>query len=71
MREEFADRYDPVSRLAARLALDGFGSHAIGEMREAAAAEVAAGLAEAENAPAADPATIEDGVYAAPPFPRS
>jgi hypothetical protein len=38
-------------------------------MRESAAAEVAAGLAEAEQAPAADPATIEDGVYAAPPFP--
>ena len=32
-----------------------------------AAAEVAAGLAEAEQAPAPDPATLEDGVYAAPP----
>ena len=37
-------------------------------MREAATAEVAAGLAEAEQAPAPDPATIEDGVYAAPPW---
>ena len=59
MREEFAERYDPVDRLAARLALDGFGSDAIDGMREAAAAEVAAGLAEAEQAPAPDPATIE------------
>ena len=42
---------------------------AIEEMREAATAEVAAGLAEAEQAPAPDPATIEDGVYAAPPWP--
>ena len=55
MREEFAERYDPVGRLAARLALDGFGADAIDGMREAAAAEVAAGLAEAEQAPAPDP----------------
>jgi len=68
MREEFAERYDPVDRLAARLALDGFASEAIDGMREAAAAEVAAGLAEAEQAPAPDPSTIERGVYAAPPF---
>ena len=40
----------------------------IDEMREAATAEVAAGLAEAEQAPAPDPATLEDGVYAAPPL---
>ena len=43
MREEFAERFDPVERLAARLALDGFGADAIDGMREAAAAEVAAG----------------------------
>ena len=37
-------------------------------LREEAADEVAAGLAEAEEPPAADPATLENGVYAAPPF---
>jgi len=60
MREEFAERYDPVGRLAARLALDGFGSPAIQGMRDAALAEVDAGLAEAEQAPAPDPATLEE-----------
>jgi TPP-dependent pyruvate/acetoin dehydrogenase alpha subunit len=35
-------------------------------MREGAAAEVAAGLAEAESAPPPDPATLLDGVYATP-----
>jgi len=68
MREEFFERFDPVGRLAARLALDGFSGTAIDRMREAATAEVAAGLAEAEQAPAPDPATMEDGVYAAPPW---
>ena len=69
MREEFAERFDPVGRLAARLALDGFSAD--GDRRACArrpTAEVAAGLAEAEQAPAPDPATLEDGVYAAPPF---
>ncbi len=69
MREEFAERFDPVGRLAARLALDGFGAETIDGMREGAAAEVAAGLAEAEEASAPDPAALEHGVYAAPPFP--
>ena len=68
MREEFAERFDPVERLAARLALDGFSAAEIEEMREAAAEEVESGLTEAEQAPAPDPATLEDGVYAAPPF---
>ena len=67
-REEFAERFDPVDRLVARLALDGLGSSEIDRLRAAAADEVAAGLAEAEQALAPDPATIEDGVYAAPPF---
>ena len=58
----------PCRRLAARLALDGLGAAEIDGLREAAAGEVAAGLAEAEQAPAPDPGTIEDGVYAAPPF---
>jgi pyruvate dehydrogenase E1 component alpha subunit len=68
MREEFAERFDPVGRLAARLALDGFSAAEIEEMHDAAAEEVATGLTEAEQAPAPDPATLEDGVYAAPPF---
>jgi TPP-dependent pyruvate/acetoin dehydrogenase alpha subunit len=68
MREEFEERFDPVGRLAARLALDGLAAGEIEALREAAASEVAAGLAEAEQAPAPDPATLEDGVYAAPPF---
>jgi TPP-dependent pyruvate/acetoin dehydrogenase alpha subunit len=68
MREAFEERFDPVGRLAARLALDGLEAGEIEALREAAAAEVAAGLAEAEQAPAPDPATLEDGVYAAPPF---
>ena len=69
MREEFFERYDPVERLAARLALDGIDTDEIEGLREAATAEVASGLAEAEQAPAPDPGTILDGVYAAPPFP--
>jgi TPP-dependent pyruvate/acetoin dehydrogenase alpha subunit len=68
MREEFEERFDPVERLAARLALDGIQAGEIEAVREAAAAEVAAGLAEAEQAPPPDPATLEDGVYAKPPF---
>jgi len=68
MREAFEERFDPVGRLAARLALDGLDIGEIDALREAAAAEVAAGLAEAEQAPAPDPASLEDGVYAAPPF---
>ena len=68
MREEFAERFDPPARLAARLALDGLGAAEIDALREEAADEVAVGLSEAESAPAADPATLEKGVYAAPPF---
>jgi TPP-dependent pyruvate/acetoin dehydrogenase alpha subunit len=71
MREEFFERFDPVERLSARLALDGLSAGAIEELREAATAEVAAGLAEAERAPAPDPATLEDGVYATPPWPST
>jgi len=52
---------DPIERLAARLAADGADVDAV---RESTAAEVAAALAEAEAAPAPDPSTLEDGVYA-------
>jgi TPP-dependent pyruvate/acetoin dehydrogenase alpha subunit len=63
----FADRFDPVERLAARLRLDGLRIDQIDTLRQAAADEVSSGLAEAESAPAPDPATLADGVYAMPP----
>ena len=59
----FAERFDPVERLAARLRLDGLD---IDALRQAAVDEVAAGLATAEEAPAPDPATLAEGVYATP-----
>ncbi len=68
MREEFAERFDPVERLAARLSLDGLDGGELDEFRSAAAHEVAIGLAESEVAPAPDPADLEHGVYAKPPF---
>ena len=56
------ERYpDPVERLAARLKPE-----KEARIRAAAEEEVAAGLAEAEAQPPADPATLEDGVYARP-----
>ncbi len=63
---EYATRRDPVERLAARLIADGMSADEVASLRDAAAAEVAAGLAEAEAAPAPDPATLEQGVYASP-----
>jgi acetoin:2,6-dichlorophenolindophenol oxidoreductase subunit alpha len=67
MREEFAERFDPPARLAGRLALDGLSAEEIDAIRDDAADEVAAGLAEAEREAPPDPATLEKGVYAAPP----
>lgn len=66
LRAAFASR-DPVDRLEARLAADGVGENELSHVREAAAREVAEGLAEAERSPAPDPATLEQGVWAAPP----
>jgi pyruvate dehydrogenase E1 component alpha subunit len=66
LRAAYAER-DPVERLAERLLLDGLGAEALDGLRHDAAREVAAGLAEAERSPAPDPATLEDGVWAAPP----
>jgi pyruvate dehydrogenase E1 component alpha subunit len=57
---------DPIDRLAARLLLDGRSDEELNQVRSDVAKEVAAGLAEAEAAPAPDPATLEDGVYATP-----
>jgi TPP-dependent pyruvate/acetoin dehydrogenase alpha subunit len=65
-RDEFAEQFDPVERLLARLRLDGVEEADLAVLSEAAAAEVAAGLAEAEAAPPPDPAALEDGVWAAP-----
>jgi TPP-dependent pyruvate/acetoin dehydrogenase alpha subunit len=61
-----ASHEDPIERLAVRLRMDGLTEDELEGLREAAAAEVAAGLAEAESAPAPDPASLEEGVYARP-----
>jgi TPP-dependent pyruvate/acetoin dehydrogenase alpha subunit len=66
-RRLFAERFDPVERLAARLRLDGMQIAEIDALRSAALAEVADGLAEAEAAPAPDASTLADGIYAMPP----
>jgi pyruvate dehydrogenase E1 component alpha subunit len=66
LRERYSTTLDPIERLAARLELDGMPRGDIDMIRERAAAEVAQGLAEAEQAPDPDPATLEDGVYAQP-----
>lgn len=64
LRNQFAD---PIDRLAARLQEDGLSEHEIDALRQRAAEEVAAGLAEAEASPAPDGSTLEQGVYANEP----
>jgi pyruvate dehydrogenase E1 component alpha subunit len=66
LREAYAAR-DPVELLAARLLLDGLSEDDVAAARAAAGEEVERGLAEAESAPAPDPATLEHGVYAVEP----
>jgi len=66
LRAAYATR-DPVARLEGRLRQDGVGDDALDDVRRDAAAAVADGLADAERSPAPDPATLEDGVWAAPP----
>ncbi len=66
LKDEFATRWDPVERLAARRLLDGLPAEEVDGLRAAAATEVAEGLAEAEAAPPPDPATLTQGVYATP-----
>jgi pyruvate dehydrogenase E1 component alpha subunit len=62
---ELRARYgDPIERLAARLVLDGLSPEDVAALRQAAAAEVATALVEAEAAPDPDPTTLEHGVYA-------
>ena len=63
LRARFAD---PIERLAARLLADGLDEAELDRLIVGAQEEVAAGLAEAEAAPAPDPARLEDGVYARP-----
>jgi TPP-dependent pyruvate/acetoin dehydrogenase alpha subunit len=63
---EYGTRRDPVERLAARFRADGMSDSDLETLRQAAADEVADGLAEAERAPAPDPALLEQGVYASP-----
>jgi TPP-dependent pyruvate/acetoin dehydrogenase alpha subunit len=57
---------DPIERLAKRLHADGLTPADVEALRESARAEVSAALTEAESAPAPDPSTLEDGVYADP-----
>jgi TPP-dependent pyruvate/acetoin dehydrogenase alpha subunit len=66
-KEEYAGRFDPVERLLARLRLDGVGEVELEAVVAWAEETVADGLREAEAAPAPDPATLEEGVWAAPP----
>jgi TPP-dependent pyruvate/acetoin dehydrogenase alpha subunit len=66
LRAAFATR-DPLLRLEARLAADGAPEEELAHIRETVARELADGLAEAERSPAPDPATLEHGVWAAPP----
>jgi TPP-dependent pyruvate/acetoin dehydrogenase alpha subunit len=64
LREAFAGR-DPIERLELRLQRDGLAAEADAIKREVVD-EINASLAEAEAAPAPDPATLEHGVYAKP-----
>jgi len=65
--DELRDRFqDPLERLAERLRADGLSTDDVEALRESARAEVVAAVREAESAPAPDPATLEDGVYADP-----
>lgn len=57
---------DPIERLAARLRADGLAEDELERLLVAAQEEVTRSLAEAEAAPAPDPATLEEGVYATP-----
>jgi TPP-dependent pyruvate/acetoin dehydrogenase alpha subunit len=64
LRESFAGR-DPIERLEATLQQEGLAEEA-NAVRRAVLEEIATALAEAEAAPAPDPATMERGVYARP-----
>ncbi len=65
LREAYEGR-DPVDRMRARLLLDGLKPEELETVDAEEIAGVAAGLDEAESSPPPDPATLEDGVWAAP-----
>ena len=66
LKDHFATRRDPIGRLRSRLELDRVPHSELDGLHDGVTAEVAAGLAEAESAPPADPTTLEEGVYAMP-----
>jgi TPP-dependent pyruvate/acetoin dehydrogenase alpha subunit len=66
-KEDYTARFDPVDRLFVRLRLDGVPEAELEGVAVRVEEAIAAGLREADAAPAPDPATIEDGVWAAPP----
>ena len=66
LRRRYETERDPVERLAMRLELDGMSRADVDALRAAALAEVNDGLHEAEQSPAPDPSSLEDGVYAQP-----
>jgi TPP-dependent pyruvate/acetoin dehydrogenase alpha subunit len=63
LRGRFAD---PIERLAARLLADRLPEEDVDAVKASAAAEVAAALEEVDAAPAPDPSTLEECVYATP-----
>ena len=66
LREEYAERWDPVERLRERLRLDGVQETELRTVFKVAETDVERGLAEAETSPPPDPAELEDGVWAQP-----
>jgi pyruvate dehydrogenase E1 component alpha subunit len=62
---------DPIDRLVERLVLDGISRDELNALRSSIADEVAGALSEAEAAPAPDPGTLTEGMYASPPFTRA
>ena len=65
LRDEFAR--DPVERLAARLAVDGLSADELDALRAAAAGRGRRWARGGRGGAAPDPATLEHGVWAAPP----
>lgn len=66
LRSRYETELDPVTRLEARLLLDGVEQTRLTALRSVVDTEIAAALDEAQSAPPPDPAELEDGVYATP-----